>query len=50
MRLRRPGWLVVEHGWDQASAVGRLATAAGFGSVDAVRDAVGHPRVTRARW
>ena len=50
VRLRRPGWLVVEHGWDQASAVGRLATAAGFGSVDTVRDAVGHPRVTRARW
>ena len=25
VRLRRPGWLIVEHGWDQAPAVGRLA-------------------------
>jgi release factor glutamine methyltransferase len=50
VRLCRPGWLVVEHGWDQASAVGQLATAAGFGSVETVRDAAGHLRVTRARW
>jgi release factor glutamine methyltransferase len=50
VRLCRPGWLVVEHGWDQASAVGRLAIAAGFGSVDTVRDTADHPRVTRARW
>jgi len=49
-RLCRPGWLVVEHGWDQASAVRRLTIAAGFGRVDTVRDAVGHPRVMRARW
>ena len=50
VRLRRPGWLIVEHGWDQAPEVGRLASAAGFGSVEAVRDAVGHLRVTQARW
>jgi len=43
------GWLVLEHGYDQAAAVEGLLLTAGFGAIEAVRDAAGHERVTRAR-
>jgi release factor glutamine methyltransferase len=47
--LNDAGWLVLEHGYDQAAAVGNLAKEAGMRDVEAVRDAAGHARVTRAR-
>jgi release factor glutamine methyltransferase len=47
--LNHAGWLVVEHGYDQAAAVGNLAREAAMRDVEAFRDAAGHARVTRAR-
>jgi release factor glutamine methyltransferase len=47
--LNDVGWLVLEHGYDQAAAVGKLVKQAGMRDVAAVRDAAGHARVTRAR-
>ena len=48
-RLVPGGWLVVEHGHDQASAVGRLLGAAGFTSIESSRDLSGIPRVAAGR-
>ena len=45
-RLRRPGWLAVEHGWDQGDAVRALFEQAGFDRVRTHRDLPGHERVT----
>jgi len=47
--LNDGGWLVLEHGYDQAAAVGNLVNKAGMRDVAAFRDAAGHARVTRAR-
>jgi release factor glutamine methyltransferase len=47
--LVEDGWLALEHGYDQATAVGGLLLAAGLGTIEAVRDTAGHERVTRAR-
>lgn len=47
--LNDGGWLVLEHGYDQAAAVGNLVIEAGMRDIEAVRDAAGHTRVTRAR-
>jgi release factor glutamine methyltransferase len=43
------GWLVLEHGYDQAAAVADLVKATGLRDVEVVRDTAGHARVTRAR-
>jgi release factor glutamine methyltransferase len=43
------GFLAVEHGDGQAEAVEALARAAGFGTVDRVRDLAGIERVVVAR-
>lgn len=43
------GWLLVEHGWDQADAVARRFRAVGFEAVSAVPDLGGQPRVTAGR-
>lgn len=48
-RLVAGGWLVVEHGFDQASPVGRLFTTAGFRDVESIRDLGGVPRVAAGR-
>jgi release factor glutamine methyltransferase len=47
--LVESGWLVLEHGYDQAAAVVGLLTAAGMRDVAVVRDAAGHERVARSR-
>lgn len=39
------GWLLVEHGYDQADAVDALLAAAGFGERISVKDLAGIPRV-----
>lgn len=44
--LTTGGRLFVEHGFDQAVAVGELMTRAGFEHVTRVADLAGHPRVT----
>ena len=47
--LRPNGWLLVEHGHDQAPAVATLAKTAGFQAVRLHRDLAGLPRVTEAQ-
>lgn len=47
--LTDQGWLVLEHGFDQAIPVGRMLRAAGLRGVANTRDAAGHERVTRGR-
>jgi release factor glutamine methyltransferase len=44
------GWLVVEHGHDQATAVRDLLEGAGFASLERHRDRSGIPRVAAGRW
>ncbi|TSE26854.1 Release factor glutamine methyltransferase [Tepidimonas sediminis] len=49
-RLRPGGWLLLEHGWDQAAAVAALLRAHGFGAPAHRRDLGGHVRCTGAAW
>jgi release factor glutamine methyltransferase len=42
--LERAGWLLLEHGWDQAEAVRDLLGAAGFSSVSSRKDLAGIER------
>lgn len=44
------GWLLLEHGWDQADAVQALLRAAGFGAVQSRHDLAGIARCTGGRW
>jgi release factor glutamine methyltransferase len=48
--LERRGWLVLEHGADQAAAVARELVVRGFGHVRSHRDLAGHERTTEAQW
>lgn len=48
--LHRDGWLVLEHGWQQAPAVRALLESAGFSGVASHADLAGHLRVTEAQW
>lgn len=43
------GWLLVEHGHDQADAVAGLFREAGLEAVDTLADLAGHARFTRGR-
>ena len=43
------GWLLLEHGWDQAASVRALFDAGGYVGVVSVRDGGGHERVTFGR-
>ncbi len=45
-RLAPGGWLLLEHGWDQADAVQALLSAAGFTLVQSRADLAGVPRCT----
>jgi release factor glutamine methyltransferase len=47
--LRAGGWLVLEHGYDQAAAITTRMRDAGFQEVTVYRDAGGHTRVTAGR-
>lgn len=47
--LQPGGWLLLEHGYDQAEAVAGLMIKAGFGEVGAVEDLGGVMRVTLGR-
>ena len=44
--LRPGGWLLLEHGWDQADAVAGLLAAAGFQAIAHRHDLAGHRRCT----
>ncbi len=48
--LQGGGWLLLEHGYDQAEAVRELLAAAGFTAVDSRRDLGGHQRISLGRW
>jgi release factor glutamine methyltransferase len=48
--LEAGGWLLLEHGYDQAAAVRGLLAAAGFTSVDSRRDLGGHERISLGQW
>jgi release factor glutamine methyltransferase len=47
--LLAQGWLLLEHGWDQAERVRELLHDHGFVAVQSERDAAGHERVTFAQ-
>jgi release factor glutamine methyltransferase len=48
--LERDGWLLLEHGSDQAAEVVRELVARGLRHVRSHRDLAGHERVTEAQW
>jgi release factor glutamine methyltransferase len=47
--LRPGGWLLLEHGYDQAAAVADMLTAAGFADIEQQRDLAGIIRVSGGR-
>ncbi len=47
--LERDGWILVEHGTDQAAAVAHALVARGFRYVRSHRDLAGHERMTEAQ-
>jgi release factor glutamine methyltransferase len=48
-RLAPGGWLLLEHGWDQAAAVQALLCNAGFEEVQSRQDLAGVDRCTGGR-
>jgi release factor glutamine methyltransferase len=48
--LQPGGWLLVEHGWDQAEPVAELLRAADFEAIQSRQDLAGHARCTGGRW
>ncbi|SPA27364.1 N5-glutamine methyltransferase, modifies release factors RF-1 and RF-2 [Cupriavidus taiwanensis] len=49
-RLLPGGWLLMEHGYDQAAATRQLLQAGGFDEVFTARDLAGLERCTGGRW
>ena len=47
--LVKGGWLMFEHGWQQASPTTAVMKDAGFVEVETFRDLQGHERVTLGR-
>ena len=50
LHLHAGGWLLLEHGWEQAAAVRALLVQAGFREVASERDLESRERVTLGRW
>lgn len=44
------GWLMFEHGWNQADSARELMAQSGFMNVECLRDLAGHSRVTLGQW
>ena len=44
------GWLLLEHGWDQADAVAALLRSSGYTQVQHRHDLAGHARCTGGQW
>ena len=49
-RITPGGWLLLEHGYNQAGHVSELLAQAGFAEVTSRRDLAGIPRCTGGRW
>jgi release factor glutamine methyltransferase len=49
VHLEPGGWLLLEHGFDQADAVRALLVGAGLEAVETRQDLAGHPRATGGR-
>ena len=49
-RLAPGGWLLLEHGWDQAAAVAALLAQAGFADIGTRQDIEAQPRCTGGCW
>lgn len=47
--LAAGGWLILEHGWDQAEAVKNMFAAAGFSDLFLLRDLAGQARIRGGR-
>ena len=47
--LNAGGWLMLEHGYDQSSAVRELLLVAGYAQVESRKDLGGHERITLGR-
>ena len=48
--LQTGGWLLLEHGFDQAEAVRELLRKQGFALVESRRDLGGHQRISLGQW
>jgi release factor glutamine methyltransferase len=48
--LEPPGWLILEHGYDQGSVVTAILDASGYSQVSTAVDLTGHERVTMGNW
>lgn len=48
--LTTGGWLMLEHGFDQAEALGALLAASGYSQIACHRDLAGIDRVTIGQW
>ncbi len=48
--LQPGGWLLFEHGWQQADAVAQLLSERGFEQIESWRDLGGQQRVTGGLW
>ncbi len=48
--LQPGGWLLLEHGWDQAAAVRALLAQAGFAKVQSRQDLAGIERCSGGQW
>lgn len=48
--LEREGWLMFEHGFEQASSVRDILAKAGFSSLQTLKDLAGLDRVTLGQW
>ena len=48
--LKGGGWLLLEHGWQQAQAVRELMKGAGFREVVSEKDLAGRERATLGQW
>lgn len=49
-QLKTGGWLIFEHGWDQAADVAQLMQSAGFVQVQHRQDLAGIERCTGGQW
>ena len=50
LHLRPGGWLVLEHGADQAEPLRSALVARGFTHVTSHRDLAGHERISEGKW
>ncbi len=48
--LSEGGWLILEHGWQQAAPVREILESVGFSSVASHPDLTGHLRITEGQW